>query len=51
MSRLSVRNTIANIFSTYGKNFFILAPFGIIVAVVSFAAKHFQEIISFITDW
>ncbi|NBQ17330.1 hypothetical protein EBU24_03370 [bacterium] len=46
MSRLSVRNTIANIFSTYGKNFFILAPFGIIVAVVSFAAKHFQEIIN-----
>ena len=46
MSRISVRNTLGDIFSTYSKNFFTLAPFGITLGLLGSLLQNFQKIIN-----
>lgn len=47
MSRISVRNTLGDIFSTYSKNFFTLAPLGITLGIFAAFSQNFQTIINY----
>lgn len=48
MSRISIKTTITNIFSTYKNNFFTFAPFGIFLGFIASLLMSAQTIINYL---